>query len=124
MAGSSSVFQKRRGFSVFVDNVSKRIHYFTLREAFSAYGEIVDVYVAYRSKRRSWRRTTDSRSFKDVLLNVAPKVKKSSLHDEKGLNTASFGLESRNSEVVSVHPKPTVAVDPKWRISIKKEEMN
>ncbi|KAK8697490.1 hypothetical protein V6N13_113635 [Hibiscus sabdariffa] len=119
MAGSSSVFQKRRGFSVFVDNADQK----TSTSVTKSVGD-----GGRRANKKDclshFPSLRDSRSFKDVLLNVAPKVKKSSLHDEKGLNTASFGLESRNSEVVSVHPKPTVAVDPKWRISIKKEEMN
>ncbi|KAK9043326.1 hypothetical protein V6N11_071671 [Hibiscus sabdariffa] len=58
MVGSSFALRKRRGFSAFVDNVSKRIHYSTLRKAFSVYGDILDVYVAYRNKRRSWYRST------------------------------------------------------------------
>ncbi|KAK8671201.1 hypothetical protein V6N13_037805 [Hibiscus sabdariffa] len=87
----------------------------------------------------------DSRSFKGVLLNVALKVMRSSILDKRGMNISGCGLETRKSEVlgseesffmtgvsthevevevVSVHPKPAVALDHKWRISIKKEEMN
>ncbi|KAK8697946.1 hypothetical protein V6N13_114078 [Hibiscus sabdariffa] len=87
----------------------------------------------------------DSRSFKDVLLNAAPKVLRPSLLDKRGKNISGYVLETRKSEVlgseesffmtgvsthevevevVSIHPKPAVSLDPKWQISIKKEKMN
>ncbi|KAK8693731.1 hypothetical protein V6N13_071301 [Hibiscus sabdariffa] len=87
----------------------------------------------------------DSRSFKDVLLNAGPKDLKRQDQDERALKDLSAGLITRRSEalgsdrvttivgghvddveveVVSVYPKPAVANDAKWHISIKKEEMN
>ncbi|KAL4346370.1 hypothetical protein GQ457_17G015750 [Hibiscus cannabinus] len=42
----------RKGFSVFVDRVSKKIHVSTLKEAFSLYGNVSDVYIAYNNPRR------------------------------------------------------------------------
>ncbi|KAK8657437.1 hypothetical protein V6N13_035677 [Hibiscus sabdariffa] len=42
----------RKGVSVFVDRVSKRIHRLTLKEAFSVYGNVIDVYIAYNNSRR------------------------------------------------------------------------
>ncbi|KAK9021623.1 hypothetical protein V6N11_011603 [Hibiscus sabdariffa] len=42
----------RKGVSVFVDRVSKRIHRLTLKEAFSVYGNVIDVYIAYNNPRR------------------------------------------------------------------------
>ncbi|KAL4282967.1 hypothetical protein GQ457_16G007830 [Hibiscus cannabinus] len=45
---------RHTGFSVFIDNVSKRIHRTTLGEAFEEYGKVLDVFVAYHNiKRRS-----------------------------------------------------------------------
>ncbi|XP_039006146.1 uncharacterized protein LOC120133680 [Hibiscus syriacus] len=38
--------------TVFVNNVSKRIHSETLKETFQAYGVVTDVFIAYRSRRR------------------------------------------------------------------------
>ncbi|GMJ09231.1 hypothetical protein HRI_004592300 [Hibiscus trionum] len=43
---------RRLGFTVFVNYVSKRIHYRTLKEAFEGYGSVRDVFVAYNSLRR------------------------------------------------------------------------
>ncbi|KAK8990187.1 hypothetical protein V6N11_008702 [Hibiscus sabdariffa] len=43
---------KRSGFSVFVNYVSKKIHPLTLKEAFSVYGKVLDVYIAYNNSRR------------------------------------------------------------------------
>ncbi|KAK9043830.1 hypothetical protein V6N11_072158 [Hibiscus sabdariffa] len=42
----------RKGVSVFVDRVSKKIHRVTLKEAFSMYGIVTDVYIAYNNPRR------------------------------------------------------------------------
>ncbi|XP_039011878.1 polyadenylate-binding protein 5-like [Hibiscus syriacus] len=39
-------------FSVFVNNVSKRIHPSSLKEAFMEYGVVSDVFIAFRSRRR------------------------------------------------------------------------
>ncbi|KAL4313034.1 hypothetical protein GQ457_01G003880 [Hibiscus cannabinus] len=43
----------RPGISVFVNFVSKRIHRSTLLEAFSIYGKVIDVYIAYNNPRRT-----------------------------------------------------------------------
>ncbi|KAK9030560.1 hypothetical protein V6N11_031983 [Hibiscus sabdariffa] len=48
----------RRGFSVFVDNVSKRIPISALKEAFECYGQATDVYIAYWNRKRQRDRTT------------------------------------------------------------------
>ncbi|KAK8696969.1 hypothetical protein V6N13_113136 [Hibiscus sabdariffa] len=87
----------------------------------------------------------DSRSFKEVLLNVGPKDLKCQDQDERALKDSRAGLIARRSKalgsdrvtttvgghvddvevkVVSVYPKPMVVNDAKWHISIKKEEMN
>ncbi|KAL4366522.1 hypothetical protein GQ457_05G033590 [Hibiscus cannabinus] len=50
--------RERSGYSIFVDNVSKRIHYTSLKEAFQVYGEVLDVYIAYRNRRRRYEKTT------------------------------------------------------------------
>ncbi|GMI65214.1 hypothetical protein HRI_000190700 [Hibiscus trionum] len=51
--GTEGSFGSRRsGFTVFVNYVSKRIHYRTLKEAFEGYGFVRDVFVAYNSPRR------------------------------------------------------------------------
>ncbi|XP_039026252.1 serine/arginine-rich splicing factor SC35-like [Hibiscus syriacus] len=39
-------------FSIFVSNVSKRIHVPTLKDAFQAYGDVQDVFIAYNSRKR------------------------------------------------------------------------
>ncbi|KAK8592849.1 hypothetical protein V6N12_044942 [Hibiscus sabdariffa] len=49
---------RRGGFVVFVNNVSKRIHQSTLKEAFADYGTIIDVYIAYNSRKRVHRGDT------------------------------------------------------------------
>ncbi|GMI76022.1 hypothetical protein HRI_001271500 [Hibiscus trionum] len=49
---------QRKGFTVFVNHVSKRIHRLTLQEAFSVYGEVADVYIAYNNVKRKNRRDT------------------------------------------------------------------
>ncbi|KAL4367770.1 hypothetical protein GQ457_05G017650 [Hibiscus cannabinus] len=49
---------RREGISIFVENVSKRIHHTALKEAFEVYGEVLDVYVAYNNLKRIHRRTT------------------------------------------------------------------
>ncbi|KAL4309565.1 hypothetical protein GQ457_01G031530 [Hibiscus cannabinus] len=65
---------KREGVSVFVNFVSKRIHPKTLREAFEAYGRIVDVFIAYNNAKRLGMRSTFAfvrfTSFKEALLAV------------------------------------------------------
>ncbi|GMJ09343.1 hypothetical protein like AT2G27330 [Hibiscus trionum] len=43
---------RRLGFTIFMDNVSRRIHPKTLREAFQEYGSVVDVYIAYGNAKR------------------------------------------------------------------------
>ncbi|GMJ03208.1 hypothetical protein HRI_003990000 [Hibiscus trionum] len=50
-AGENKV-RRRLGVSIFVDNVSRRIHPKTLKEAFLEYGSMVDVYMAYRNQRK------------------------------------------------------------------------
>ncbi|GMI63987.1 hypothetical protein HRI_000068000 [Hibiscus trionum] len=61
MERPSSIGIKRRlGFAIFIDNVSKRIHYETLKEAFQAYGCVFDVYIAYKSLKRKDKPTTFS----------------------------------------------------------------
>ncbi|KAL4313036.1 hypothetical protein GQ457_01G021850 [Hibiscus cannabinus] len=49
---------RRRGFSIFIDNISKRIHQRTLREAFQEYGIVKDVYIAYNNIKRIHVRLT------------------------------------------------------------------
>ncbi|KAL4361216.1 hypothetical protein GQ457_04G028760 [Hibiscus cannabinus] len=49
---------RRNGFPIFVDNVSKRIHHSSLREAFEIYGSVVDVFVAYKNQKRKNKATT------------------------------------------------------------------
>ncbi|KAK8994597.1 hypothetical protein V6N11_045677 [Hibiscus sabdariffa] len=49
---------RRYGFPIFVDNVSKRIHQSSLREAFQTYGSVVDVFVAYKNQKRKNKATT------------------------------------------------------------------
>ncbi|KAE8726846.1 hypothetical protein F3Y22_tig00005974pilonHSYRG00134 [Hibiscus syriacus] len=44
--------------TIFVNNVSKRIHPSSLKEAFKEYGAVSDVYVAFRNRRRLADRTT------------------------------------------------------------------
>ncbi|GMJ03153.1 hypothetical protein HRI_003984500 [Hibiscus trionum] len=57
--GQKSVNPRRRlGYGVFVQNVSKRIHFVTLREAFKVYGDVADVYIAYRNASRRAKPTT------------------------------------------------------------------
>ncbi|GMI63606.1 hypothetical protein HRI_000029900 [Hibiscus trionum] len=55
--GKVRVYRRLR-FSLFIDNVSKRIHPSTLREAFWAYGTVVDVFVAYYNPKRRGKPTT------------------------------------------------------------------
>ncbi|GMJ13339.1 hypothetical protein HRI_005003100 [Hibiscus trionum] len=56
--GQSIDPRRLKGFSVFVDNVSKRIHHLTLKEAFLTYGEVVDVFMAYKNRSRRNKLTT------------------------------------------------------------------
>ncbi|GMJ02457.1 hypothetical protein HRI_003914900 [Hibiscus trionum] len=46
------------GTKIFVRNVSKRIHRSILSDAFSAYGKVTRVYIAYNSGRRFFNKTT------------------------------------------------------------------
>ncbi|KAK8517252.1 hypothetical protein V6N12_032448 [Hibiscus sabdariffa] len=50
--------RSRKGVAVFINNVSKRIHPTTLREAFSEYGKIHDVYIAFNNRKRRGLRST------------------------------------------------------------------
>ncbi|KAL4320202.1 hypothetical protein GQ457_18G015870 [Hibiscus cannabinus] len=50
--------RSRKGVAVFIINVSKRIHPTTLREAFSEYGKIYDVYIAFNNRKRRGLRST------------------------------------------------------------------
>ncbi|KAK8492259.1 hypothetical protein V6N12_073318 [Hibiscus sabdariffa] len=54
----SKVKPYRFGVPVFVDCVSKRIHRLSLKEAFSAYGEVLDVYIVYNNPSRINKRCT------------------------------------------------------------------
>ncbi|GMJ02655.1 hypothetical protein HRI_003934700 [Hibiscus trionum] len=47
-----TMVRRRLGVSIFVDNVSRRIHLKTLKEAFQEYGTVVDVYMAYGNQKR------------------------------------------------------------------------
>ncbi|XP_039059541.1 serine/arginine-rich splicing factor SC35-like [Hibiscus syriacus] len=44
------VDRKSQDYHVFMDNISKRIHHSTLKEAFSVYGEVIDVFIAYNKR--------------------------------------------------------------------------
>ncbi|KAK8999104.1 hypothetical protein V6N11_070282 [Hibiscus sabdariffa] len=58
-SGNNRILQRRRsGFSVFIVNVSKRIHHSTLKEALQVYGEILDTFIAHNNPRRSLKATT------------------------------------------------------------------
>ncbi|GMI98329.1 hypothetical protein HRI_003502200 [Hibiscus trionum] len=48
----------RQGVSVFIDNISRRIHRSALGVAFSGYGRVTDVFIAYKNKKRSHKPTT------------------------------------------------------------------
>ncbi|KAK8504526.1 hypothetical protein V6N12_017805 [Hibiscus sabdariffa] len=50
--------QRRSGFTLFVDNISKRIHHSSLGVAFQTYGKVEDVYIAYKNMKRRSKRTT------------------------------------------------------------------
>ncbi|KAK9006840.1 hypothetical protein V6N11_019171 [Hibiscus sabdariffa] len=58
---NSSVLQgqskRRKGVAVFVNYVSKRIHPLALREAFSEYGKVLDVYIAFNNRKRTGSRS-------------------------------------------------------------------
>ncbi|GMI80727.1 hypothetical protein HRI_001742000 [Hibiscus trionum] len=55
---SRAKVKRRLGQAVFINNVSKRIHHRTLGEAFSEYGTVLDVYIAYWNPSRQGKRTT------------------------------------------------------------------
>ncbi|KAK8712086.1 hypothetical protein V6N13_147337 [Hibiscus sabdariffa] len=46
------------GVTVFVNYVSKRIHWRTLKEVFSAYGKVLRVFIAYNNARRIYSKST------------------------------------------------------------------
>ncbi|KAL4279661.1 hypothetical protein GQ457_03G013330 [Hibiscus cannabinus] len=50
--------RNRRGFTVFINNVSKRIHRRTLWEEFQEYGYVSDVFIAYNNIKRRSRKIT------------------------------------------------------------------
>ncbi|KAK9006183.1 hypothetical protein V6N11_035228 [Hibiscus sabdariffa] len=50
--------RRRPGVSVFVDNISRRIHQNTLKEAFQVHGRVVEVFIAYNSLKRLGKPTT------------------------------------------------------------------
>ncbi|XP_039027669.1 serine/arginine-rich splicing factor SC35-like [Hibiscus syriacus] len=58
LAGEGRSDRRRRGFSVFVDNVGKRVSQATLRDLFQAYGVVLDVYIAYSNPRRKLKSST------------------------------------------------------------------
>ncbi|GMJ04047.1 hypothetical protein HRI_004073900 [Hibiscus trionum] len=66
--GSGRVNQRRRrGVSVFINYVSRRIHHQSLGEAFRIYGSVVDVFIAYNNLKRLGKPTTFAFvRFKDV----------------------------------------------------------
>ncbi|KAL4348556.1 hypothetical protein GQ457_17G007420 [Hibiscus cannabinus] len=55
---ASTTRRCRIGYTVFVENVSKRIHVSALREAFQCYGQVADVYIAYWNRKRIKNPTT------------------------------------------------------------------
>ncbi|GMJ11822.1 hypothetical protein HRI_004851400 [Hibiscus trionum] len=69
---SRAKVKRRVGQAVFINNVSKRIHHRTLGEAFSVYGTVLDVYIAYRNPSRQGKRTT----FAFVRFNSRSGVRK------------------------------------------------
>ncbi|GMI83978.1 hypothetical protein HRI_002067100 [Hibiscus trionum] len=50
--------RRRSGVSIFIDNVSKRIHPNTLKEALKGYGVVTDTYIAYWNRSRRNNPTT------------------------------------------------------------------
>ncbi|KAK9002228.1 hypothetical protein V6N11_024913 [Hibiscus sabdariffa] len=50
--------RRRPGYAVFVTNVSKRIHWSSLCEAFQVYGSVIDTFIAYKNLRRRGKPTT------------------------------------------------------------------
>ncbi|KAK8534172.1 hypothetical protein V6N12_047565 [Hibiscus sabdariffa] len=50
--------RRRPGCAVFVTNVSKRIHWSALCEAFQVYGSVIDTFIAYKNLRRRGKPTT------------------------------------------------------------------
>ncbi|KAK8592927.1 hypothetical protein V6N12_045020 [Hibiscus sabdariffa] len=52
--------RRRTGFSVFVTNISKRIHRTTLGEAFQVYDSVVDSFIAYKNIKRKGKPTTSA----------------------------------------------------------------
>ncbi|KAK8523153.1 hypothetical protein V6N12_047683 [Hibiscus sabdariffa] len=96
LRGNVRVGRRRRpGVSIFVDNISRRIHQNTLKEAFQVYGRVVEVFIAYNSLKRLGKPTTfafvsfsatqrrvqagswkfrDFRTFKEALLGEGEAV--------------------------------------------------
>ncbi|GMI96136.1 hypothetical protein HRI_003282900 [Hibiscus trionum] len=50
--------RRSSGYTMFINNISKRIHHLTLKEAFEIYGNVVDVYIAYWNPARKMKRST------------------------------------------------------------------
>ncbi|GMJ01386.1 hypothetical protein HRI_003807800 [Hibiscus trionum] len=51
-------YRRSQGVSVFIGNISRRIHRSALGVAFSGYGRVIDVFIAYKNKKRSHKPTT------------------------------------------------------------------
>ncbi|XP_039040086.1 polyadenylate-binding protein 4-like [Hibiscus syriacus] len=109
------------GVEVFVDNISKRVHQFALREAFEAYGEVLDVFIAYQNTKRRHSQTTfkfvryknlieanrvvengngrkiDGRVVKVFVARVQKKVRKAS--QTKGWKVESSGENYQASKI-------------------------
>ncbi|GMI66766.1 hypothetical protein HRI_000345900 [Hibiscus trionum] len=66
---------RRQGCTVYVENVSKRIHYNALRMAFQEYGRVEDTYIAYKNSKRRAMPTT----FAFVRFNREMEAKKAVL---------------------------------------------
>ncbi|KAK9001296.1 hypothetical protein V6N11_083083 [Hibiscus sabdariffa] len=118
---SGAARRSREGFPVFVNFVSKRIHWRSLKEAFSAYGKVLGVYIAYNNPKRLdkspekqpsmdksglfrnkpamackvLKTISKGRTFKDALLHNLPKPSK------LGLSTS---LNLMFSFVALLHP--------------------
>ncbi|KAK9046693.1 hypothetical protein V6N11_052574 [Hibiscus sabdariffa] len=74
-AGSTRFRSKRDGVSIFVNNVSKRIHPAALKESFQSYGKVVDVFIAYNHIKRRCSPTTFAfvrfNRFEDARVAIA-----------------------------------------------------
>ncbi|GMI96300.1 hypothetical protein HRI_003299300 [Hibiscus trionum] len=99
-------YHRREGFSVFVDNVSKRIHHSALREAFGSYGKVVDVFVAYKNMKRRLKPTTFALVRYNMKSEAVRAMKESSgrLMDGFRIRVVEASTNSR----VGPQPKSTV----------------